>query len=83
MGINITGITWNWRTDSEGRELYDFAYVGKRAALEKPVCTKIEYDELDHNFPGLKESLTISFDNGSMIRVYNPNEVFIKEIQDE
>lgn len=74
----IRAITYNWRCDENGHQLFDYARVGKSDYPSSPVVAEI----VEHKSQGEGDKwyFDITYENGTIKRTFNPNEVFYEPI---
>ena len=70
----IRAVTYNWRHNNTGHELFDYAKVGEGTYPSTPVITEIK--EHQSQGEGDKWYFDIIYADGTVKRTFNPNEVF-------
>ena len=70
----IRAITYNWRCNAEGNELFDYAKVGEGHYPSSAQVTEIT----EHKPTGESDKwfFDIFYEDGTSKRTFNPNEVF-------
>jgi hypothetical protein len=71
----ITEITWNWQAglmESNGDRIDAYPEIFKSAKVNEEGVIGIE------KYPGHRDAYNIHYDNGYILRIYNPNTILIK-----
>lgn len=71
----VIKVNWNWRPAPDGYAICDSAHLHKRASIGALLCTDIILEK--------ERIVTVKYENGDCITIFNPNEIHYKEIANE